>query len=130
MAGASPTAEGEGHALSELQVEVDEASGPRVLRFVGELDISTEGPASAEIERAQADRPPVVGLDLSGVRFIDSTGLRLILRADARARRDGSRVVLVRGPEQVHRVFLIALLDRRLEFVDDAREIVARNGGS
>jgi hypothetical protein len=39
-------------------------------------------------------------------------------------------VVLVRGPEQVHRVFLIALLDRRLEFVDDAREIVARNGGS
>jgi hypothetical protein len=39
-------------------------------------------------------------------------------------------VVLVRGPEQVHRVFLIALLDRRLEFVDDAREIAAGNGGS
>jgi hypothetical protein len=39
-------------------------------------------------------------------------------------------VVLVRGPEQVHRVFLIALLHRRLEFVGDAREIVARNGGS
>jgi hypothetical protein len=54
----------------------------------------------------------------------------LILRADARARRDGGRVVLVRSPDQVHRVFLIALLDRRLEFVDDAREIVARNGES
>lgn len=116
--------------MSELQVEVEEASGSRVVRFVGELDISTEGPASAEIDRAQADRPSVVGLDLSGVRFIDSTGLRLILRADARARRDGGRVVLVRGPEQVHRVFLIALLDRRLEFVDDAREIAAGNGGS
>lgn len=115
---------------SELQVEVDEAPGSRVVRFVGELDMSTEGPASAEIERVQADRPPVVGLDLSGVRFIDSTGLRLILRADARARRDGGRVVLVRGPEPVHRVFLIALLDRRLEFVDDAHEIVAGNGGS
>jgi anti-anti-sigma factor len=116
--------------LSELQVELVEASGSRVVRFVGELDISTEGPASAEIDRAQADRPSVVGLDLSGVRFIDSTGLRLILRADARARRDGGRVVLVRGPAQVHRVFLIALLDRRLEFVDDAREIAAGNGGS
>jgi anti-anti-sigma factor len=68
---------------SELQVEVDEASGSRVVRFVGELDMSTEGPASAEIERVQADPPRVVGLDLSGVRFIDSTGLRLILRADA-----------------------------------------------
>jgi anti-sigma B factor antagonist len=114
--------------LSEFQVEVEEASGSRVVRFVGELDISTEGRASAEIDRAQADRPSVVGLDLSGVRFIDSTGLRLILRADARARREGGRVVLVRGPEQVHRVFLIALLDRRLEFVDDAREIAAGKG--
>ncbi len=108
----------------------DEASGARVVRFVGELGVPKEGPASAEIEWAQADRPPVVGLDLSDVRFIDSTGLRLILRADARARRDGGRVVLVRSPDQVHRVFLIALLDRRLEFVDDAREIVARNGES
>jgi anti-anti-sigma regulatory factor len=58
--------------LSELRVEVDDASGPRVVRFVGFLDISTEGPASAEIEWAQADRPPVIGLDLSGVRLIDS----------------------------------------------------------
>jgi hypothetical protein len=32
--------------LIELQVEVEEASGSRVVRFVGELDISTEGPAS------------------------------------------------------------------------------------
>jgi anti-anti-sigma regulatory factor len=70
--------------LSELQVELVEASASRVVRFVGELDISTEGPASAEIDRAQADRPSVVGLDLSG----------------------------------------------RLEFVDDAREIAAGNGGS
>jgi anti-sigma B factor antagonist len=110
--------------------EVEEASGSRVVRFVGELDISTEGPASAEIDRAQADRPSVAGLDLGGARFIDSTGLRLILRADARATRDGDRVVLVRGPAQVHRVFLIALLDKRLEFVDDAREIAAGNEGS
>lgn len=116
--------------MSELQMEVDEVAGSRVVRFVGELDISTEGSASAETERAQADRPPVVVLDLSGLRFLDSTGLRLILRVDARARRDGGRVVLVRGPEQVHRVFLIALLDRRLEFVDDAGEMVTRDGGT
>ena len=114
--------------MSELQVDVDEASGCRVVRFVGELDMSTAGRASEEIDRAQADRPSVVGLDLSAVRFIDSTGLRLILWADARARREGGRVVLVRGPAQVHRVFLIALLDRRLAFVDDAREIAAGKG--
>jgi hypothetical protein len=42
----------------------------------------------------------------------------------------GGRVVLVRGPEQVRRDFLIAPLDRWLEFVDDAREIAAGDGGS
>jgi hypothetical protein len=35
--------------LSELPAEVEEVSGSRVVRFVGELEISTEGPASAEI---------------------------------------------------------------------------------
>ena len=60
------------------EVEVEEVSGSRFVRFVGELDISTEGPASAQVTGSS----------------------------------------------------LIALLDRRLEFVDDAREIAAGNEGS
>jgi anti-anti-sigma factor len=112
----------------ELHVEVEEASEPRAVRFVGEFD-STEGPASA-IDGAQADRPSVVGPELSRVRFIDSTSLGLIVRADDQARREGGRAVLVRGSERVHRVFLIALLDRQLKFVYDPREIAAGNGMS
>jgi anti-sigma B factor antagonist len=57
-------------------------------------------------------------LDLRGVRFLDSTGLRVILAADSRARRAGRRVQVIAGPEPVHRVFRIALLDQRLEFID------------
>jgi anti-anti-sigma factor len=71
--------------------------------------------------------PPVLVLDLRPLRFIDSTGLRLVLAADLRARRDGRRLVIVRGPETVHRVFRIALLDRRLDFVEDP-ETLERNG--
>ena len=49
---------------------------------------------------------------------MDSTGLRVVLAADGRARRDGRRLEVIPGPPQVHRVFRIALLDRRIAFVD------------
>jgi anti-anti-sigma factor len=54
---------------------------------------------------------------------MDSSGLRLVLEADMRARRDGRRLVVVRGPDAVHRVFTVATLDKRLEFVDDPSDV-------
>jgi hypothetical protein len=38
---------------------------------------------------------------------------------DARARKEGRRLRIVSGPEAVHRVFRIALLETRLEFVEE-----------
>ena len=90
------------------------------LRLEGELDLASAPQAEGALRGLEeADRPPArIVLDLRGVRFLDSTGLRVILAADSRARRDGRRVQVIAGPEPVHRVFRIALLDKRLEFVD------------
>lgn len=62
-------------------------------------------------------------IDLSSLTFLDSTGLRTIVTADQRARRDGRRLVVRKGPATVHRVFTITRLDERLEMVDDGEEI-------
>jgi anti-sigma B factor antagonist len=62
----------------------------------------------------------VVVVDLSKLTFLDSTGLRCLVTADERARDEGRRVVIVRGPEAVQRVFSITRLEERLEMVDDA----------
>lgn len=86
--------------------------------LAGELDLSTADEVEEELESAEALGPAVLMLDLSGLSFLDSTGLRLVLAADDRARRDGRRLVLVRGPDPVHRVFRIALLEERLDFVE------------
>ena len=75
----------------------------------GELDLAT-------VDEAEAT---TVVVDLRALRFMDSTGLHFVLGADARARERGGRLLLVRGPESVDRVFRLALLDGRLEFVDD-----------
>jgi anti-sigma B factor antagonist len=94
------------------------------LSLTGELDISSAAEVEKALLEAEGERPKVLVVDLRPLSFIDSTGLRLILSADARARRDARRLVVVPGPERVHRVFLVTLLDKRLEFIDDPSELL------
>jgi len=86
----------------------------------GELDLSTTDRVQRELDRVEAASPSVLKLDLSGLTFLDSTGLRLIVAADQRAREADRRLVVVKGPVAVHRVFSITKLDERLEMVDEA----------
>ena len=102
-----------------LEITVAEERNAYTLVLSGELDISTSADVEAELARVEAKDPPLIVLDLRGLSFMDSTGLRLVLGADSRARKAGRRLAVVPGPEAVHRVFLIALLDKRLEFLRD-----------
>jgi anti-anti-sigma factor len=100
-------------------MEVRQETGATVVRLAGELDLSETTRFEGEILAAEGARPAVLVIDLRALRFMDSSGLRMILDADMRARRESRRLVIVQGPEAVHRVFLIALLDKRLELVPD-----------
>jgi anti-sigma B factor antagonist len=102
--------------------------GAAVLALEGEFDLAQVSAVEQALATVERDRPAIMVIDLSGVTFLDSSGLRVILEADGRARRAARRLVLVRGPEQVHRVFLIALLDKRLEFVDDPTAVGGAGG--
>jgi anti-anti-sigma regulatory factor len=53
---------------------------------------------------------------------MDSSGLRLVVVADQRARAADRRFAVIRGPETVHRVFEITRVAERLEFIDDPDE--------
>jgi anti-anti-sigma factor len=83
----------------------------------GELDLAT-APAVDEALRAAAASARLVVLDLQGVTFLDSTGLRTVLQADARSRADGHDLVVVRGPQAVDRVFALAGVDGLVTLVD------------
>jgi anti-sigma B factor antagonist len=109
--------------VSILEVEVTENGAVTILALTGELDISGIGRVEEELRQVEEKSPGAVVLDLRGLTFMDSSGLRLVLEADMRARREARRFAIVPGPESVHRVFLIALLDKRLEFVDDPAQV-------
>ncbi len=71
--------------------------GVRV-RARGELDLHTAGDVTDALATAEAGDPVAVVLDLSGITFIDSTGLRLIVAASVRATRNGGRLSIVPSP--------------------------------
>jgi anti-sigma B factor antagonist len=106
-----------------LQIEAHDHDGLAHVVLIGELDLSTIDRLEKELARVEGDGPAVVALDLSRLTFLDSSGLRVIVGADQRARREKRRFVVVRGPDTVQRVFSITRLDEQLELVDDFAEL-------
>ena len=91
-----------------------------IVSLSGDLDLRSAGVLSEKLEAIEAGSPDVIVLDLRGLRFLDSTGVALTVRADARARTARRRFVVVPGPPAVRKPFELAQLDRVLEFHDDA----------
>jgi anti-anti-sigma factor len=106
-----------------LDVRTEDRDGLVHLALVGELDLSTVAKVQEELRRVEASSPATVVVDLSKLTFLDSTGLRCIVTADERARAEGRRIVIVRGPDAVQRVFAITRLEERLEMVDDVGSV-------
>jgi anti-sigma B factor antagonist len=87
-----------------------EETAPHTLRLLGEIDAHT----SVELGRRLAGlgAPPVLSIDLAGVEFIDSSGLRTLLAAHEDQELRGARLELCRPSEPVRRLLeLTALLD-------------------
>ena len=83
----------------------------------GEIDLGTVDEVRRAIERAH-DSSSTLVLDLSGVGFLDTSGLRLVVEQNNRARDHGYRLELIPGPPPVQRVFQIAGLEPKLPFAD------------
>lgn len=106
--------------MSDFDLTIDKRDDFVLVSLFGELDISTGMRLETNLERLAEERPPLVVVDLSGLEFMDSTGLRILIGADARAREEGRRLALVRGNDIVQRLLRVTRLDERLEIGDSA----------
>jgi anti-anti-sigma factor len=71
----------------------------------GELDMATAGDLAEALRETGTDEP--VHLDFSGISFMDSSGLRVIL--EAAAERNGGGLVILHPAPQVQRVLDISI---------------------
>jgi anti-anti-sigma factor len=105
--------------VANLWLETSVAQRTAVIALSGELDLAGAAALEQELTRLEAESADALVLDLRGVGFMDSSGLRLIALTAQRAQELGRRLALVPGPEQVMRVFEITRMRERLDFVDD-----------
>jgi anti-anti-sigma factor len=93
-----------------------------VVALSGEIDLASLDPVERELAAAVAEPPPLLVVDLREVTFLDSSGLRLILRLDRGQREAGSRLAVVRGGRRVARVLELTGADEHLDLVDDPEQ--------
>lgn len=107
---APPASNGPGDRLA-----ITGTSGPHpVLALVGELDAYT-GPALSQALAAAGD----VTLDLSGVTFVDSSALRILVLAHQQRAEHGARLRLQAPSDAVRRLLDVSGLDRLFAIPDE-----------
>ena len=93
------------------------------LHLTGELDLATS-PLLDWTLRDALHKSRIVVVDLRQVSFIDSSAIHVLVDAGARARLDGRRLVVLRGPAQLDRVLVLCGDSDSLDVVDlDAAEL-------
>jgi anti-anti-sigma factor len=110
---------------SPFEVTIEEHAGGSLVVLQGELDISNASTLEEHLRRVEAAGPALLAMDLSRLDFMDSTGLRILISADQRARAADRRFVLVRGNDMVQRVLRLTRLDERLEIVANRDALAA-----
>lgn len=93
----------------------------------GELDVTTAGRLSDNIDEIAERHPSVVAVDLTHVSFIDSSGARVLIRAQMRLEAIGARLAVLR-PHAMPRSFLLRTnLDRLIAIAESIEEAVERS---
>ena len=107
-----------------LEVSTEDRNGLVHVALVGELDLSSVPKVQEELRRVEAGvaAPRSCSTSRSSASSTPRGCAASSPPTSARAR-PGRRVVIVRGPDPVQRVFSITRLEERLEMVDDAAAI-------
>ncbi|HEY6638074.1 MAG TPA: STAS domain-containing protein [Solirubrobacterales bacterium] len=102
-----------------LEIAVSESGGVRLVRLTGELDMAGVNHFDRQLGADGALEAKTFVLDLRGLTFIDSSGLRALIMADDRVRAGGGRFVVVRGSDRVNQVMEMTGVAQRIEVVDE-----------
>lgn len=85
-----------------------------LVRPLGDIDAATSGALRQSLETAVETGRPLVLVDMSGVTFLDSAGLGVLVGV-RRELPPGQRLALAAVPARMHRVLQVAALDSLMQ---------------
>ena len=101
-----------------LRIEVSECARPARIALYGEFDISSAADATRALHELLARGPQEVIVDLSGLEFMDSTGVKFLVDGRETAIARGVKLSLVHGGDPVKRVLTVSGIAALFEDVD------------
>lgn len=108
---------------SAVVIQVAGQDGATVLHVTGELDIAARTQMEEALERASCEPGRRLTVDVSGLRFIDASGLGLFVAAHNRLVDEGCGGIVVKGASgMVRRVFAITALTSLLDSASGSAE--------
>lgn len=88
-----------------------------VVHLKGELDLASSPIFERALEDPALADAPLVVLDLDDLKFVDSTGLRIILLAHESARGRGQEFAITQGSPQVQRLLSITSVAEHMHVI-------------
>ncbi|MEM1165291.1 MAG: STAS domain-containing protein [Planctomycetota bacterium] len=102
-----------------MQVDITSNDANTTVAPTGDVDLSVSRDLQSALKKVMDDKPERVIVDLSGVPYMDSSGVATLVEAMQISRKQATRLVLCGMQEKVRSIFEIARLDKVFTIVDD-----------
>jgi anti-sigma B factor antagonist len=107
-----------------FRVDVRNEKRAVVFAVEGELDLASSPTLEQELERVTDADVDLLIVDLRQLRFMDSTGLHALVKANKRATDAGRRFAVVKGGAQIQRLLTLTGVVELLITADSPEELL------
>lgn len=112
------------NAQENFRVQVRNEDRAVVFAVEGELDLASSPTLEKALERAHDVDVDLLIVDLRALRFMDSTGLHALVKANKRATEAGRRFAVVKGGAQIQRLLNLTGVGELLLIADSPEELL------
>lgn len=103
-----------------FEVAVDEDGPTTVITVAGELDLATSPTLQQACTAATERKPETLRIDMTGVTFLDSTGISVLVQTHKQLDAQGGTLVLYGLRDQTRRVLDVAGLAEFFRVADES----------
>jgi len=109
-----------------VEIQVRKHTGAAIIEVRGEVDLYSSPQVREAILGAMSARTSIVVVDLSGVGYMDSSGVATLVEGLQSSRGYGGAFRLAGLGDAVRQVFKFAKLEKVFDIYPDAQEALAR----
>jgi anti-sigma B factor antagonist len=110
-------------SLFNFELETETKGSKALVKVGGDLDLQVVEQLTEALTRVESDGPEKLVIDLSGLSFMDSSGMAAVAAAAIRAGESDRRFAIVIPPPGVRQAFELTRLTEVITTTDDLASV-------